>query len=65
MDNHNSNESNKGGDLMSAMAERVFIVKQDKTDEFLEAIKKPMIFKQFFEECKKTSRSITASKKKK
>jgi hypothetical protein len=47
------------------MAERVFIVKQDKTDEFLEAIKKPMISKQFFEECKKTSRSITASKKKK
>ena len=48
---------------MSALTERVFEVKPDKTSEFMKMLRKPMISKQFLEDCKKAADSIKDSKK--
>ncbi len=61
----NDTEKERKGDNMSALSERVFEVKPDKTNDFIRMLKKPMINKQFLEECKKASDSIKDSKKRK
>jgi hypothetical protein len=54
----------KRGDIMRASTARVFEVKPEKTKEFLDIMKKPMITRQFLDECKKASHNIKNSKKK-
>ncbi len=59
----NDIDKEKQGDKMSALTERVFEVKPDKTSEFMKMLRKPMISKQFLEDCKKAADSIKDSKK--
>lgn len=43
----------------------VFIVKEEMTDKFLEALKTPMISKEFFKKCKMASKGINTNGKNK
>jgi hypothetical protein len=53
----------KWGDIMATMADTVFIVKEDKVNQFLDIIKKPMISKSFLKKCKKANDKFKDSKK--
>lgn len=40
------------------MIDAIFVVREDKTKEFLELMKKPMITKEFLAECKDVAKRI-------
>lgn len=48
-----------------ATRNQVFIVKESMTDKFLEALRTPMISKDFFAKCEKASKGINTNRKNK
>lgn len=48
-----------------ATRNEVFIVKESMTDRFLDALRTPMISKDFFDKCEKASKGINTNRKSK
>ncbi len=49
---------------MAVLTEKMLIIKTEKVPEFTAMMKKPMISKSFFAECKKSARSMKELKAK-
>ena len=49
---------------MAVLTEKMLVIKAEKVPEFTAMMKKPMISKSFFEECRKSARSIKELKAK-
>ena len=48
-----------------ATRNEIFMVKEDMTGKFVEALKTPMISKDFFAKCEKASKGINTNRKSK
>lgn len=57
MNKENKNKSKEGDEMITSI-NSTFVVREDKTKDFLKKINTPMITKEFLAECKKVSDSI-------